>query len=471
MPYTQTRWNLHDLYTGYDSPDLQAAFDRVEELVTSFEGACGSLKPDIEAEAFLAIVRSSEEITRTMSRLYAFAGLSFAADTQDQAAQTLRARVDLFAAEMGNRTLFFSLWWKELDQQNAQRLIGDSADYRYYLEQIRQFKPHTLSEPEEKIINIKNVTGISALSTLYDAITNRYVFKLEVDGETKEMTLGELNAYRYSPDPEMRERSYQEQFRVFGADGPVLGQMYQTVVRDWRNENIGLRHFSSPIAARNLGNDIPDEAVEALLEVAQKNAGIFQRYFKMKARHAGMERLRRYDLYAPVSKSEKRYEFGEAAGMVFDSFRGFSPRMAEMAERVFAQEHLDSEIRKGKDGGAFCASVVPEMTPFVLLNYQGRPRDVAVMAHELGHAIHSMMAGHHSMFTFQASLPLAETASTFGEMMLTDKLLAEESDELVRRELLFKQMDDFVCDDHAAGVLCDLRTTGARDGAAACRGG
>ncbi len=442
MAYTQTRWNLHDLFTGYDSPDLQAAFDRTEELVTSFEGARSTLQPGIEPEAFLAIVHSAEEIGRTLNKLYSFAALSFAADTQDQAAQSLLARVDLFAAEIQNRTLFFTLWWKDLDDNNAQRLMAQAGDYRYYLQKIRQFKPHTLTEPEEKIVNIKNVTGISALNTLYDAITNRYIFRLEVDGQTKELTQGQLASYRYSPDPDIRKRAYQEQFRVFAADGPVLGQMYQTVVRDWGNENLSLRKYATPIAARNLGNDIPDEAVEALLDVAQKNAGIFQRYFKLKARHVGMEKLGRYDIYAPVGKSDKRYEFGQAADIVFDAFRGFHPEFAEMAERVFAQQHLDSEIRKGKESGAFCASVVPEMTPYVLLNYEGRPRDVAVMSHELGHAVHAMMAADHTAFTFHSSLPLAETASTFGEMMLTDKLLQEEPDESVRRELLFKQMDD-----------------------------
>ena len=442
MAYEQTRWKLDELFSGYDSPDLQAAFDRVEELVTSFEGARQGLKPDIAPDAFLEIVRSSEAITRTMSKLYGFAGLSFAADTQDQAAQTLQARVDQFAAEMGNRTLFFSLWWKALDEVNARRLMAPSGDYCYYLEQIRNFKPYTLSEPEEKIVNIKNVTGVNAVNTLYDSIVNRYMFKMQVDGETKEITQGELAAYRYSTDPDLRAKSYQEQFRVFAADGPILGQMYQTVVRDWHNENISLRKFPNPIAARNLANDIPDEAVSVLLEAAQRNAVVFQRYFRLKARHIGMEKLRRYDIYAAVSKSQKRFEFDQAATMVFDAFRGFSPRLAELAQRVFDHSHLDSEVRKGKDSGAFCASIVPEMTPYVLLNYQGRPRDVAVMAHELGHAIHSMLAGEHGMFTFQASLPLAETASTFGEMMLTDKLLAEESDESVRRELLFKQMDD-----------------------------
>src|SRR5581483_10955158 len=440
--YSQTKWSLADLFPGPDSPELEAAFDKVEEQVTSFEGVRGKLKADIEKDQFLEIVRASESISRVISRLYAFAGLSFAANTQDQAAQTLQARIDQFAAEMQNRTLFFSLWWKEVDDANAKRLMDASGDYRYYLEEIRHFKPYTLTEPEEKIVNLKNVTGVSALNTLYDSITNRYVFKFEINGEIKELTESELQAYRYSPNPDERARSYQEQFRVFGADGPILGQMYQTIVRDWHNENLSLRKFSSAISARNLSNDIPDEAVNTLLDTARKNVGIFQRYFKLKAKFLGIEKLRRYDIYAPVAKAEKKFEFDAAAQMVFDAFSSFNPKIAELARRVFDQNHLDSEIRKGKTGGAFCWSVAPEMTPYVLLNYQNRPRDVAVMAHELGHAIHSMLAEHHTAFTFHSSLPLAETASTFGEMMLTDKLLAEEKDESVRRDLLFKQMDD-----------------------------
>jgi oligoendopeptidase F len=442
MAYIQTKWSLNDLFPGFDSPELETAFDQVEEQVTSFEGVRGRLKPGMEAEQFLEIVRASESTSRILNKLYSFAGLSFAANTQDQAAQTSMARVEQFAAEMQNRTLFFSLWWKELDDRNAKRLMDAAGDYRYYLEEIRHFKPHTLSEPEEKVINLKNVTGASALTTLYDSITNRYTFKLEVDGQVKELTESELQTYRYSTDPDVRARSYQEQFRVFSADGTILGQMYQTLVRDWHNENLSLRKFSNPIAARNLSNDIPDEAVEALLEVARRNVRIFQRYFKLKARHLGIEKLRRYDIYAPVAKAQKTFEFAAAADMVFEAFSTFDPKIAELAQRVFDQDHLDSEIRKGKNGGAFCWSVVPEMTPYVLLNYQGRARDVAVMAHELGHAIHSMLAGHHSAFTFHSSLPLAETASTFGEMMLTDKLLSEETDEAVRRDLLFKQMDD-----------------------------
>ncbi|HET6821685.1 MAG TPA: M3 family oligoendopeptidase, partial [Anaerolineales bacterium] len=372
----------------------------------------------------------------------AFAGLSFAEDTQNQNAQSLLGRVQQFVAEMQNRTLFFNLWWKDLDDANAQRLMDASGDYRYYLEEIRHFKPHTLSEAEEKVINLKDVTGSSALVNLYDAVTNRYVFKLEVDGEVKELTRAQLQPYIQGPDPDLRARAYQELYRVFGEDGPVLGQMYQTRARDWHNENIALRKFSSPIAVRNLANDIPDEAVDVLMDVTKKNAKIFQRYFKMKAKYVGIEKLRRYDIYAPVAKSDKPFEFGEAARMVLESFSAFEPRVGELAQRVFDQDHLDSEVRKGKQGGAFCASINPENTPYVLMNYTGRARDVATLAHELGHAIHAMLASHHSTFTFHSSLPLAETASTFGEMMLTEKLLSEETDEAVRRDILFKQMDD-----------------------------
>jgi oligoendopeptidase F len=442
--YSVKKWDLGELFSGFDSPELQGAFDNVEEQVASFEGVRGKLNPEIDAETFLDIVCASEETVRLIKRLDGFAGLSFAADTQNQNAQSLMGRVQQFLAEIQNRTLFFSLWWKDLDEANAKRLMDSSGDYRYYLEEIRHFKPYTLSEAEEKVINLKDVTGSSALTNLYDSITNRYVFKLEVNGEVKELTRAQLQPYLQGPDADLRARAYQELYRVYGEEGPILGQMYQTRARDWHNENILMRKFSSPISVRNLANDVPDEAVNVLLEVTKKNSGIFQRYFKMKARHAGVPsgKLRRYDIYAPVAKSDKTFEFGDAASMVLDSFRAFDPKVSELAQRVFDQDHLDSEIRKGKRGGAFCASLDPEMTPYVLMNYTGNARDVATLAHELGHAIHAMLASHHNTFTFHSSLPLAETASTFGEMMLTEKLLAEETDEDVRRDILFKQMDD-----------------------------
>ncbi len=438
--YTQKRWSLSDIYAS--EKDFEKDFKAIEKLTAEFEKLRPMLKEDISSADFLSVIKSLEGISRLAHLMGSYAGLWFAEDTQNQAALGLVAKTEQQQSEIGNRTLFFSLWWKELSDVVAERLMKTSGDYRYWLEEMRHFKPHTLTEPEEKIINTKNVTGVNALTTLYDSITNRYVFKIEVDGEVKEMTRGELMSYVRSDNADLRAKAYQELYRVYGEDGDILGQMYQIIVRDWKNEEVTLRHHKSPISARNLANDLPDEVIDLLLNVAEKNTGIFQRFFKLKAKLLGVKKLRRYDIYAPVAKADKAYAYDKAAAKVLESFTEFDPRFAEMAERVFKQDHLDAEVRKGKRGGAFCATVTPEKTPWVLLNYQGKTDDVATMAHELGHAIHSMLADKHSLFTQHACLPLAETASTFGEMMLVDRLLAKEPDEAVKRDLLFKQMDD-----------------------------
>jgi len=439
-PATQKRWSLTDLYET--NKDFEKDFKAIVKHAADFEDFRTALKNDIIPADFLTAVKALEEIARLAHRLGSYAGLLFAEDTQNQSAMVLVARTEQLSAEIGNRTLFFNLWWKDLPDADAQRLMESAGDYRYWLEEMRHFKPHTLTEPEEKIINTKNVTGVNALTNLYDSMTNRYVFKLEIDGQVKEMTRGELMTLVRDADPDLRARAYQELYRVYGADGDILGQIYQTIVRDWRNEEVTLRHHKSPMSARNLANDLPDEVIDLLLKVAEKNTHVFKRFFKLKAQLLGMKKLRRYDIYAPLAKSDKSYAYEKAYAKVMESFTAFDPRFAELAERVFNKDHCDAEVRKGKRSGAFCATVLPEMTPWVLLNYQGRSDDVATMAHELGHAIHSMLAEGHSVFTQHACLPLAETASTFAEMMLVDRLLAEETDEAVRRDLLFKQMDD-----------------------------
>ena len=438
--FEMSRWSLDDLYPSGSSKEMERAIEDLKKKVEKFEAYRAELTDNVAFDKFLVVIKDLEEITKLMQRIGGYAELWFTEDTQDQAAQTLVARMEQLSADLSNRILFFNLWWKALDDASAEKLMKDSGDYRYWLEEMRHFKPYTLSEPEEKVINIKDVTGSRALNMLYDAYTNRYMFKLEVDGKEKEMTRGELMSYVRRPD--LRARAYQALYRVYGNDGPILGQMYQTLTRDWRNELIGLRGYPTPISARNLANDIPDEVVDTLLDVSQKNAGLFQRFFKLKARLLKMDKLRRYDIYAPVTSSSKEFAFGSAVELVLDSFEQFEPRFAQLAHKVISEKHVDSEVRKGKQSGAFCATITPELTPWVLTNYQGHSDDVATLAHELGHAIHSLLASDHSIFTQHACLPLAETASTFGEMMLVDRLLEEESDQSVRRDLLFRQVDD-----------------------------
>ena len=440
--YTQSGWNLTELFASFADPAINKSYQDLEASTEKFVSQREELKPEISSEKFLQLVRDLEEMNKLGYRLYGFASLNFAANTQDQTAQINIARFQQFEAEMENRSLFFSLWWKALDDANAARLLDASGDYRYWLEQMRNFKPYTLTEPEEKIINIKNVTGRSAHDMLYDSITNRYVFKVEVNGEMKELTRGELMALVRTADPDLRARAYQELYRVYGEDAPILGQIYQNIVRDWKNENVSLRGFASPISVRNTINDLPDDVIDTLLEVSRKNIGIFHRFFRLKARKLGMDKLRRYDVYAPLAASDKRYTFQQAADLTFEAFDRFDPRFTSLAKRVFNEGHVDSEVRKGKMGGAFCSTLGPDLTPWVMLNYQGKSDDVSTMAHELGHAIHSMMAEEHTLFTQHACLPLAETASTFGEMTLTDLMLERETDEAVKQDILFGQLDD-----------------------------
>ncbi|MGD2026565.1 MAG: M3 family oligoendopeptidase [Anaerolineales bacterium] len=442
MTYELGTWKLDDLFPAHNSEEMKKAFEELETRVAGFEGYREKLSPEMDVEEFMAAVEEQESFTRLAYRVGQYASLYFSEDTQNQAAQTFQAKVQQFMAGMENRTIFFSLWWKSLEDEETKRFMEVAGEYEYWLKQIRNFKPYTLTEPEEKVINIKDVTGISAVRTLYSSLTNRYVYKVEVDGEEKELTRGELMALVQGSDPDMRARAYQELYKVYGDDGPILGQMYQTIVRDYRNENLDLRGFSDPISVRNLDNDIPDEVVTTLLDVAEKNTGLFQRFFKLKAKWLKIDKLRRYDIYAPVAKSDKTYEYDYAVNLVLDSFKDFTPKVADLAGRVFKEDHIDSAVRQGKRSGAFCSSGDPDVTPFVLVNYNGKANDVGTLGHELGHAIHAMLAEHHNVFNTHSSLPLAETASTFSEMLLIDRLLEEETDEEVRRDILFSQIDD-----------------------------
>ena len=440
--YTQSRWTLKALLPD-DSPEtIDAAFKALERRIKAFERWRAKLKPSLSTKDFGQLLDAYEVMLREAYRISGYASLRFSADTQDQVAQSLRARVNDVMARAQNQTLFFSLWWKKLTDAQAARLMKGTGSRRYFLEEMRHFRKHTLSEPEEKVVNLKNANGSAALESLYEQITNKYLFPFEIDGETKQLTRDVLMVYARHPDPALRERAYQSVLGVYGENGPLLASIYAALVRDWRIENVDLRKHKTPIAVRNLANDLPDKVVETLLRVIHKNRGLFQRYFKLKAGWLGLPKLRRYDLYAPLSKSDKEVPYNDAVEMVLTTFNEFSPKLGALARQVFDDGHVDAEIRPGKRGGAFCASIFPGLSSYVLLNYGGRVRDVATVAHEFGHAVHALMAGHHALMTFHSALPMAETASVFSEMLLTDTLLAQETDPDVRRDLLAAAIDD-----------------------------
>ncbi|MGH9360518.1 MAG: M3 family oligoendopeptidase [Thermoanaerobaculia bacterium] len=443
--YRLSGWDLSELLPDAGDAAVGGRLAALEREVAAFEAHRPLLAPGMDRATFLSLLADYERLMEEMSVLGGYAYLRFSEDTGSREALALKTRVQQALTAAYNRVLFFSLWWKELDEADAAALLPtaeENADYRHFLLDLRRLKPYTLDERSEQIINVKDDNGIGAVLTIYSMLTNRLEFRLNVDGDEKLLTRDALMSHAFSPRAELRAAAYQELYRVYGQESTVLGQIYINRVHDWHEEQVGLRGYGSPIAVRNIDNDLPDRAVEMLLDVALANAPLFQRYFRLKASWLGMERLTRYDLYAPLTGSDREIPYPQAVQSVLDTFRDFHPLFAEQAERVFHDGHVDAEIRKGKKAGAFCSTILPRLTPWVLVNYTGKLRDVATLAHELGHAIHSMMAEGHSILTQHASLPLAETASVFAEMLMTDRLLREVDDPLARRELLAAALDD-----------------------------
>jgi oligoendopeptidase F len=435
------RWDLSHL-AEKPVERFETLLAEIESKVTQFEVARAHLSPTMATTIFHPLLTLSEDIAAAASKIGAYAYLWFSENTKDLAARSFKTKVEERLTALQNRLVFFDLWWQSVDEDNARRLMTGTGTLRYHLETIRRFQPHTLSEPEEKIVNIKNITGRSAVQSLYDIVTNAFTFTLTVNGKRKTMTREELTSYLRHAQGRLREAAYRELYRVYADQHDLLGELYKTLVNDWKAENLQLRRFASPIATRNLGNDIPDAAVASLLKVCRKNAGIFQDYFRIKARLCKIKPMSRYHIYAPHRTKQKSYRYQDAVKMVLEAYRGFSPQLADLAERVVHEHHIDARTRPGKIGGAYCYSVVPTMTPYVLLNFTGEARDIATMAHELGHAVHGILAAKHSVFTFHSTLPLAETASVFGERILSDALMNQERDKKVRQGLLLNQLDD-----------------------------
>ena len=441
----QTTWNLSDIIPAPEGEPLESITTELELVISAIEAMRPKLSEEISSTDFNHTLELTERVTEAANRLGAYAGLWFSEDTQNQAALAFQGKIEQLTTEAQNRILFLTLWWKTLSDNSAERLIAKAPNnLRYYLNQQRKDKPHVLTENDEQIINIKNMNGSNALTTIYAMLTNKYKFNLAIiDGnEKQELTRDALMTYVRNPDADLRERAYKELYRVYAEDGIVLAQVYKHLVQDWHEEQIKLRNYSTPIATRNLRNDIPNEVTEILLQVCRKNAPIFQHWFRVKAGLLQINKLRRYDIYAPLTSAEQKYPYVESVELVLDTFEQFSPELASYARRVFEDDHIDSENRIGKRGGAFCASVIPKVTPYVLLNYGSSVRDVATLAHELGHAVHSMLANNHSVLNYHSTLPLAETASTFSEMLLIDRLLANSTDAAVRQDLIANALDD-----------------------------
>jgi len=420
------KWDLTDLVDDSLKTKSDLLVENIKRKVKEFENNRVILKRDLGITIFEGLLRKIESIMEDLSIVNSFAQLKYAADTSSNEAASLVLQTEKLSSEISNKILFFDLWFKkELDENDAQRLVDSiSPVYREFLKYKRLLAKYSLNESEEKIINTLEVTGPTALVKIYDRMTSNFEFTIIRKRGKKKVIRTFTNKEKLislirSPKAKEREFAYKALFKTYEKNSGVLGEIYQNLVTQWKDENISIRGFKSPISVRNIYNNIDDTTIETLLSVCRKNVTMFHDYFKEKAKLIGVKKLRRYDLYAPISsKNTPKFTFKNATKLVLDTFSRFDPRFGTYTERLFKESHIDSEIRNGKTGGAFCYTVSPRRTPYVLLNFNGIMRDVSTMAHEFGHAIHSMFAYDKPILVSHAPLPLAETASVFGEMLL-----------------------------------------------------
>ena len=437
-------WDLSELAKNPKSAAFQKQVQELEKQAVKFEKIKSQLNPKMSSKKFKDILNQVEKISENMSKIGGYASLSYSSDTQSDEATSLMTKMSKLGSDISNKILFFDLWWKtQVDEKNAKRLMKDSGELTEYLAHKRLFAKYALSEPEERIINTLDVTGISALVKLYDKITNAFEYQMKVGNKNKKMTREELTNYVRSTNPKIRETAYKTILTKYSENKGVVGEIYQNIVLNWRDEGIEIRGYDSPISMRNIGNDVDDKTIESLLSICRKNSPVFQKFFAQKAKMLKMKKLRRYDVYAPAAANikEKNYTYGKSVKLVFESLGKFSGTLEEYARKIFNENHIDSAIRQGKRDGAFCSTLTPKITPYVLVNFTGKSRDVFTLAHELGHAVHSQAAQDRSILVQDSPLPLAETASTFSELLLYDNLSDKISDD-EKKIMLAEKIDD-----------------------------
>ena len=442
--YQLGTWNLSELAKNPKSPAFQKQIKELENHARKFEKIKSKLDPKMSSRKFMEILDQVEEISEKMSKIGGYASLSYSSDTQSDEATSLMTRMSKLGSDISNKILFFDLWWKtQVDEKNAKRLIKDAGELSEYLAHKRLIAKYSLSEPEERIINTLDVTGISALVKLYDKITNAFEYQMKIGNKTKKMTREELTNYVRDTNPKIRETAYKTILGKYNDNKGVVGEIYQNIALNWKDEGIDIRGYKTPISMRNIGNDVDDKTIESLLKVCEKNAPVFQKFFVQKAKMLKMKKLRRYDIYAPAAANikEKNYSYNNSVKLVFESLGRFSNTLEEFARKVFDENHIDSSVRQGKRDGAFCSTLTPKITPYVLVNFTGKSRDVFTLAHELGHAVHSQAAQDRSILVQDAPLPLAETASTFSELLLYDNISDKISDD-EKKIMLSEKIDD-----------------------------
>ncbi len=433
------RWDLTGLYRNPDDEELHDDLIAAEQMSDGLASRLRGHIADLDAVGLADAVDELQAIQEKVEKAQTFAYLNFATDTGDPDRGAFLQHVEEHATTVATRVLFFELEWAEVPDERVDELLADPAlaEWRHFLRAARRFRPHLLTEPEEKVMTEKAVTGRSAWVRLFSQVTD--AISVEIDGE--QVTLEQALAQLYLPDRAARQRAGRAVTEALQGGLPVRTYIFNTILADHALDD-RLRHYSSWIAARNLGNEISDATVEALVNAVTSRYDIPARWYKLKGRLLDIDDLNEHDRYAPLTPDEAEVGWDEARETVLDAYRSFSAEMADIAAEFFDGGYIDAPPQPGKQGGAFAHPAVPSAHPYVMLNYTGRRRDVMTLAHELGHGVHQVLANRLGLFNASTPLTLAETASIFGETVTFGRILSEETQPSARLALIGGRIED-----------------------------
>jgi oligoendopeptidase F len=476
-----TAWDLGPLVDGRGPDGARAQLTQALERAKAFAGSYAGKLGELDSVGLERAMRELADIQELVGRAGTYAGLCFSVDTADPEAGALMQEVQERGTEIETTLLFFELEWAALLEERVEVLLEDKRleFCAHYLRNARRYREHLLSEPEEKILAEKSVTGASAWSRLFDELTSAIEVRLPVEvnstgraqgdrgpqasetvqggstsaeggatsagsgngaGAHETVALDVALSSLVLPDRELRRTTAQAVTEALAPGLRTRAYLFNTLLADKATDD-RLRRYPSWLAARNLSNEASDESVAALIEAVRARYELPRRWYRLKARLLGVDRLADYDRMAAVTEDEVTYSFAQARELVLDCYSSFSPKLGAVAKRFFDERYIDAPVRPSKRGGAFCASAVPSVHPYVLLNYTSRRRDVLTLAHELGHGVHFALAAEQGVFHQGTPLTLAETASVFGETIVFGRLLEEDSSPSSRLALLAENIE------------------------------
>ncbi|MCS6843599.1 MAG: M3 family oligoendopeptidase [Caldilineales bacterium] len=432
-------WDLSDLYAGMDDPQINADLDRCDAEAQALREAYRGRIASLSAAQLAEMITAYEAIVERSGKVSTFAGLNWTQNTEDPARGALMQRAMERGSRLQQELVFVELELAAVDDEVAAGWLADPAlaRWRHWLETVRMFRPHLLSEPEERILAEKAVTGRNAWERFFDEAHSAARYTLDGQELTRDQVLNKL----YAPDRDLRRRAAAAITEGLRRLQRTSTYVFNTILADKASDD-RLRRYPTWLSSRNLANQVDDRTVDALIEAVTGRYDIVARYYRLKRRLLGLDELFDYDRYAPLPAADRFYPWDAAREVVLSAYGRFHPRMAEVASRFFDGRWIDAPPRPGKMGGAFSHGAVPSVHPYILLNYEGRPRDVMTLAHELGHGVHQKLAGVQGVLQADTPLTTAETASVFGEMLVFQDLMAQESDRAVRLGMLTSKIED-----------------------------